>query len=240
MRLTLPRSVPARIATGATALAVIVPVGLLGASSTATSATSASVATPTAQADAAAAQTVRSEESMLLSAADLSGGWTEVSLFGHTGQATDLLKSIKVSPASCVEGLTLPVGYQSEAHRVFKQGTSDYGPYLAQGVARFSSAATAKAAVNEAAAKAKTCNHVSVTASQGYAGITISKLMTKKYGSQRRGYTIDAQVMGFMPAQGKVIVVRKGRFVTVVAQGGLGTVPSSAIKAAANKATNLI
>ncbi|MEI8082274.1 MAG: hypothetical protein WCI74_10570 [Actinomycetes bacterium] len=232
MRLSLPRSKKSRLATaGVAALVVVVPTAVVvaqPAASTSTASVSASV--PAARTAAVA------DPAKLLTTADLGPGWTELSTDQLQGAAANLrgkVSGVSVSPRRCVRGMSIPAGYRGEVHRVFKLGSAMYGPYLATAIAVFASPKAAKKALNQGVARARGCQLVQITANIGSVSAQVSDLRTARLGDQRVGYQIDATVMGFVPVQGQIIVVRKGNAIVAVAQGGIGVDTAASTKSAA-------
>jgi len=179
----------------------------------------------------------------LLNTGDLGRGWTEVpvaELGGGTTSLQGMLTGLKVTPAAWVSKLAIPVGYQDQAHRVFRLGNGTEGPYLATGIALFSSPQHARAALAKAQSRVRNCRHVSISIDRGSADALITKLKTTRLGDQRVGYSIRAIVAGFIPAHGQVIIVRKGNTVVAVAHGGIGTTSARPAKAAAAIAASRI
>lgn len=234
MRLSFPKSTKTRIASGAiVAVAIVVPVAIVVAQPAVSNAgtTRGTIAAGEADAD------------KLLTSSDLGVGWTEVTadeLKGQAGDVSGMFSGVKVTPAACASGFTIPDGYQGESHRIFKQGSARYGPYLATGIAVFGSPQAAQAALAKAKKKVQGCKNVSISADQGSVEASLASLNTPALGDQTMGLKIDATVGGFVPAQGQVIVVRKSNTVVVVAQGGIGASTVKSTKAAAAIAASRI
>lgn len=209
---------PVRVAAMLAAAAVVVPVG-------ATSVASPASAVPATSAghhrQAAARVTHR-----LLRASDLGAGWSAVDvdqlISDKKGQALGFLRGISVSPASCAAGLTLPAGYESEAHRVFRRGGNQFGPYLAEVVARFGSAAQAQAALDWAKNKIEACKDLTVATGYGQVSITVRSVGARAVSRSASGYRIDGNLGGFLSAGGQVFAARKGRKIVIVGQGAVG------------------
>lgn len=247
MRFPLPKTTKARVTTsGIAALAIVVPVAIVaaqpvvsnaGTPRTATSTNSDSVATRNA------GGTRGAESDKLLTTSDLGAGWTEVTadeLKGQSGDVSAMLAGVKVTPAACAAGFTLPEGYQGESHRIFKQGSAMYGPYLATGIAVFASPQAARGALTKAKATVSRCRNISISVAQGSAQASLTPLTTAALGDQTVGLKIDATVGGFVPAAGQIIVVRKGNTIVAVAQGGIGASTVKSTKAAAAIAASRI
>lgn len=234
MRLSFPKSTKTRIASGAiVAVAIVVPVAIVVAQPAVSNAgtTRGTIAAGEAGAD------------KLLTASDLGADWTEVTadeIKGQAGGVSSMLTGLKVTPAACASGFTIPEGYQGESHRIFKQGSARYGPYLATGIGVFTNPQAAQAALARAKAKVQGCKKISISATQGSVEASLTSLNTGALGDQTMGRKIDATVGGFVPAQGQIIVVRKGNTVVVVAQGGIGASTVKSTKAAAAIAASRI
>ena len=201
-----------------TAATVAVPVGLITVASPAdASVTRAAKAHLHAHARAA---------HRLLRNADLGAGWSAIDvdklIADKKGQALAFLASADISPASCVSGLAIPPGYQAEAHRVFRQGDSTYGPYLGEVVARFGSADQAKAAVEWAKNKINDCKDLTVSTSLGAVTISIRPVGARAVSRSATGYRIDGNLGGFVSAGGQVFIAQKGRKIVIVGQGAVG------------------
>lgn len=229
MRLRIPRSRQVWTLVAAGSIALVVPLGYWAAPFSGTPAATAVAAT-------VSANTAPIGSSKLLRTADLPAGWRQVDSQMDASSVKAQLQGVSVSPESCRQALKMPSGYQASAHRVFRKGSSQYGPYLGQGVARYSTTAAARAAVARAKNAADKCRQATVNGSRGSATVSVKALSTPNYGDQRVGFQIDASISGVIPAQGQVIVVRKGRHVTVVGQGGVGSVSTAVTKSATAKA----
>lgn len=171
----------------------------------------------------------------LLQAADLGPDWSAVDVdklvADKKGQVLAFLQSANISPASCVSGLAIPPGYQSEAHRVFGNGASKYGPYLGEVVARFGNADQAQAAVEWAKNKINECKDLTVATGYGSVTISIRPAGARAVSPSATGYRVDGNLGGFVSAGGQVFIARKGRKIVIVGQGAVGQSSSSRLAA---------
>ncbi|MEI6621314.1 MAG: hypothetical protein WCP28_05345 [Actinomycetes bacterium] len=235
MRLSFPRSKKSSLSVaGLAALAVIVPTAVVLAQPAASTGTA--VTTATAANTGAVRVAPAADPGKLLTASDLGAGWTEVSADQMQGAAANLRgkpTGLSVSPKSCVRGMSIPKGYSGEVHRVFKQGSAMYGPYLGTAIAVFTTPKAARKALTAGITRARACQKFRVSAEFGSVDGAMSNLRIAKLGDQRVGFSIDATALGFVPVQGQVIVVRKGNAILAVGQGGIGVDTTASTKAAA-------
>lgn len=218
---------------------VAVPVGLTtvasSAGATATRASQAHKQAPRQAHRHTHGQSHRRVAHRLLQAADLGPDWSAVDVdklvADKKGQVLAFLQSANISPASCVSGLAIPPGYQSEAHRVFGNGAGKYGPYLGEVVARFSNADQAQAAVEWAKNKINECKDLTVATGYGSVTISIRPTGARAVSPSATGYRVDGNLGGFMSAGGQVFIARKGRKIVIVGQGAVGQSSSSRLAA---------
>ncbi|MDP3973065.1 MAG: hypothetical protein Q8P61_09175 [Candidatus Nanopelagicales bacterium] len=176
-------------------------------------------------------------ETKLLRPRDLGSGWSEIAvgdLVGKYGsKIAGAIAGATVDPASCATGWKLPVGYESHAYRVFRKGSSSFGPYAGQLIASFDTPRAAKAAISGVRARLTDCRRLKISADIGSASVKITPV---KAGRKARfAYRIEADLGGLFDATGRVSVSRQGRVVSVVGAGALGTDQAS-IKATAARA----
>ncbi len=243
MRSILPRTRAARIATALVAATVVaVPVGAVVATSSSAQ-IDASAGSSTAVVTNAARQ-VKVSPTKLLTAADLPTGWLR-----YTPSAADksrlevkakaLLAGATVTPASCVPSMDSHPGYQGNAHRLFRKGTSQLSPHLGQVVAVFDSVQAARAAMTKARQVAAACSNVTVSSSEGGADVKVSSMTAPALGDERVAYEVDALVGGMIPVHGQIVIVREGREITVIGQAGMVVSTSTTLSAATKAAARL-
>jgi len=161
----------------------------------------------------------------LIRAGDLGSGWAVLDVDElvdrYRSRIADVLAGIAVSPAGCAEGWQLPAGYRSHAYRVFRKGSSTFGPYAGQVLASFDSTRSAKKAIADARARVADCSDLEVTTDIGK--VTVSIRSVKPTGGAVAAYEIGADLGGLMDGTGRLSVTRKGRLVSVVGVGSIGS-----------------
>lgn len=184
-------------------------------------------------------------DTKLLRPQDLGSGWSEVAVGDlvekYGAKITGVIASATVDPASCATGWKLPGGYESHAYRVFRKGSSSFGPYAGHLIAAFDTPQAAKAAISEVRARVADCRQLKISADIGSASVKITPV---KAGPKARfAYRIEADLGGLLDATGRISVSRQGRVVSVVGAGALGTnetlVKATAARAAAKASRRL-
>lgn len=164
----------------------------------------------------------------LIRAGDLGSGWSVLAVDDlvdrYRSRIEGILAGIAVSPAGCAEGWQLPAGYRSHAYRVFRKGGSTFGPYAGQVLASFDSTRSAKKAIADARARVADCSNLEVATDFGTVKVTIRSV--KPTGGAGAAYEIGADLGGLMDATGRLSVTRRGRLVSVVGVGSIGSASS--------------
>lgn len=161
----------------------------------------------------------------LLQAGDLGSGWSQVAAGDDVAdlqrKLQQALAGVTVTPQSCVDGITAPAGLEGIAYRGFRRGTSDFGPYFGQAVARFANAKAAKAAFNAVNARLAQCPELQVDTEYGLATVTVKSAVAPQGSAHATAYAVTGTLMGFR-GTGKVALMRRGRWIDAIGLAGLG------------------
>lgn len=171
----------------------------------------------------------------LLTSGQLGGGWKTLNInkiknlvnqkLGtiDPSKIKSMLGNITITPSECSDLLQVPNldSVTGVAFRAFQKGNSMFGPYAGTAVVRFTDAAAAAAALDQARTVASACSDVTVSTNYGDASATVTPLSLPAVGDERVGYKIDAHVAGFISAEAQVSAVREGNKIVIVGQAGL-------------------